>query len=89
MSGRTRSAKFTVSEWNASTTTRNGILYSPDASFARSMSCTDPVFMVEFQAMLAMKRTSVSIGYGSAFAAFAMTMCIAPCAAIGEDHEYA
>jgi hypothetical protein len=89
VSGSTRSAKATVSEWNASTTTRNGILYSPRSSFARNMSCTPCGFIDEFHAMLAMKRISVSIAYGSAATALAMTMCISPCAASGDSHEYA
>ena len=54
MSGSTRSAKFTVSEWKASDTTMNGILYSPAASFARNMSWTPAVFIDEFHAMFAM-----------------------------------
>jgi len=45
------------------------------------------VFIVEFHAMFAMNRISVSIGYGSRFAACVMTMCIIPCADSGVSHE--
>ena len=37
--------------------------------------------------MLAMYMNSVSIGYGSPFQAFVMTMCIRPWAAIGASQE--
>ena len=45
--------------------------------------------MEEFQARFVMKSISVSIGYGSALAALAMTMCIMPCADNGASHENA
>ena len=45
--------------------------------------------MVEFQAMLAMNSSKVSIGYGSRFAALVMTMCIRPCGDSGVSQEYA
>ena len=93
MSGSTRSAKRTVSESNASATTRKGILYSPALAplscLARNMSCTPDVFIEEFHAMLAIKRINVSMEYGSALTALVITMCIAPCAANGDSHEYA
>ena len=78
MSGSTRSAKSTVSEWNASTTTRKGSLYSPSSPRAVSISRTPAVFMLEFQAMLAMNSSSVSMGYGSPATALLITMCIMP-----------
>ena len=56
---------------------------------AHSMSRVPPVFIAEFHAMLAMNSSSVSIGYGSPATALAITMCIRPCAAIGDSHEYA
>ena len=36
-----------------------------------------------------MNKISVSMGYGSALTALVITMCIAPCAASGDSHEYA
>ena len=87
MSGSTRSAKATISDWNASHTTRNGSWYSPVASFALSISRTAMVFMVEFHAMFAMKISSVSRRYGSPLIALVMTLCISPCADSGCSHE--
>ena len=89
MSGSTRSAKATVSLWNASQTTRNGILNSPSSSLAFSISRTAMVFMVEFQAMLAMKIMSVSSRYGSPRVALVITVCIRPCADSGCSQENA
>ena len=89
MSGNTRSANATVSDANASQTTTNGILYAPSSFCAHSMSRVPPVFIAEFHAMFAMNSSSVSIGYGSPATALAITMCIMPCAAIGDSHEYA
>ena len=60
------------------------------ASFLRtSISRTSDVFIDEFHAMLAMNRSSVSMGYGSWFAALVITMCIRPCDESGVSHEYA
>ena len=93
MSGSTRSAKAVISDWNASQTTRNGILYSPASgpSACRSFNIrrTSTVFIVEFHAMLAMKISNVSIGYGSPRQALVMTLCIIPCTASGYSHENA
>ena len=89
MSGSTRSAKATVSLWKASQTTRKGIRNSPSSSFAFSISRTAMVFMVEFQAMLAMKIISVSSRYGSPRLAWVMTVCIRPCAESGCSQENA
>ena len=50
---------------------------------------TSAVFIVEFHAMLAMKISSVSIGYGSPRQALVMTLCIMPCTASGYSHENA
>ena len=61
MSGSTRSAKATVSLLKASHTTRKGIMYSPCSSLRLSISRTAIVFMLLFQAMLAMKISSVSM----------------------------
>jgi hypothetical protein len=61
VSGSTRSAKATVSDWKVSQTMMNGILYSPFSSLSTSISRTLSVFIDEFQAMLAMNRSSVSI----------------------------
>ena len=61
MSGSTRSAKATVSLWNASQTTMNGIMYSPASSLLLSISRTFDVFIVLFQAMLAMNIIKVSM----------------------------
>jgi len=47
------------------------------------------VFIAEFHAMLAMYIKRVSIEYGFAFQALAMTICIMPCAAIGASQEKA
>ena len=83
-----RSANAVVSDSNASQTTRNGILYSPSLVACRSASLrTADVFMVEFHAMLAMNRSSVSIGYGSPRQALVMTLCIRPCADSGCSQE--
>ncbi|MCY1364700.1 hypothetical protein D9M69_515160 [compost metagenome] len=61
-----RSAKAVISDWKASQTTRNGILYSPLCSpsvcLSFSILRTSAVFMVEFHAMFAMKISKVSIG---------------------------
>jgi len=54
VSGSTRSANAVVSDWNASQTTRNGILYSPSARLSFNMRRISDVCIVEFQAMLAM-----------------------------------
>ena len=62
---------------------------SPSSFCAHSMSRVPAVFIAEFHAMLAMNSSSVSIGYGSPATALAITMCIRPCAAIGDSHEYA
>ena len=43
--------------------------------------------MLEFQAMLAMNSSSVSIGYGSPRQALPITLCIRPCADNGYSHE--
>ena len=53
-----------ISDWNASHTTRNGILYSPSLALVVEHLADLDVFIVEFQAMLAMKIISVSIGTG-------------------------
>ena len=89
MSGRTRSAKATVSLWNASQTTRNGISCSPSAFLRFSISRTATVFMVEFHAMFDMKISSVSSRYGSPRVALVITVCIRPCADSGCSHENA
>ena len=62
VSGSTRSANAVVSDWNASQTTRNGILYSPSSRLSFSILRTAGVFIVEFHAMFAMKISSVSSG---------------------------
>ena len=62
VSGSTRSAKAVISDWKASHTTRKGMRNSPFSSRLLSCSRTSTVFMVEFQAMLAMKMSSVSMG---------------------------
>jgi len=62
-------------------------LYSPSARLSFSILRTSDVFIVEFQAMLAMKIISVSIGYGSPRHAFVMTLCISPWADSGCSHE--
>jgi hypothetical protein len=62
VSGSTRSANAVISDWNASHTAMNGILYSPPALRSFSMRRTSTVFMLEFHAMFAMKIISVSIG---------------------------
>ena len=54
-----------------------------------SISRTAIVFMVLFQAMLAMKISSVSMRYGSPLTALVMTLCISPCADSGCSHENA
>ena len=89
VSGSTRSAKAVVSDWNASQTTRNGILYSPSSRLSFSILRISDVFIVEFHAMFAMKSSSVSIGYGSPRHAFVMTLCMSPCTASGYSHENA
>ena len=93
VSGSTRSANAVISDWKASQTTRNGILYSPasfpSACLSFSMRRTSDVFIVEFHAMLAMKIISVSIGYGSPRHALVITLCIIPCTASGYSHENA
>ncbi len=67
-----------------------GMRYSPVAgSLSVSMRMVSAVFIAEFHAMFAMYMNSVSIGYGSPFAALAITMCIMPCAAIGASQENA
>ena len=67
-----------------------GMRYSPVAgSFSVNMRIVSAVFIAEFHAMFVIYINSVSIGYGSPFAALAMTMCIMPCAAIGASHENA
>ena len=88
MSGSTRSAKATISDWNASQTIRKGILYS-SPSFALSISRTVDVFIVEFHAMLAMKIINVSMRYGSPLTALVITLCIMPCADSGYSQENA
>jgi hypothetical protein len=60
VSGSRRSANAVISDWNASHTTRKGILYSPLSSRSFSIRRTSMVFMVEFHAMFAMKIISVS-----------------------------
>ena len=88
MSGRIRSAKAVISDWKASQTTMKGILYSPLAlSLSLSILRTSTVFMVEFQAMLAMKIISVSILYGSPRQALVMALCIRPCTDSGYSQE--
>jgi hypothetical protein len=62
VSGRIRSAKAVISLWKASHTTRKGILYCPSSRLSLSILRTSDVFIVEFQAMLAMKISKVSIG---------------------------
>ncbi len=89
MSGRIRSANAVVSEWKASATTRNGILYCPSSPLSLSILRTSLVFIVEFHAMLAMKMSKVSIGYGSPRQALVMTLCISPCTDSGYSHENA
>ena len=89
MSGSTRSANATVSDWKASATIRNGILYSPLSSLSLSILRTPEVFMLEFQAMLAINRNSVSILYGSPRQALVMAFCIMPCTDRGCSHEKA
>jgi hypothetical protein len=67
-----------------------GIRYSPlTGSLSASIRIVSAVFIAEFQAMLVIYMKSVSIGYGSPFHAFWMTMCIMPCAAIGASQEKA
>ncbi len=67
-----------------------GMRYSPVAgSLSVSMRIVSAVFIAEFHAMFDIYIKSVSIGYGSPFAALAMTMCIMPWAAIGASHENA
>ena len=56
---------------------------------AFSISRTAIVFMVEFQAMLAMKISSVSSRYGSPRVALVITVCIRPCADSGCSQENA
>ena len=56
---------------------------------AFSISRTAMVFMVEFQAMLAMKISSVSSRYGSPRVALVITVCIRPCADSGCSQENA
>ena len=89
MSGRIRSANAVISDWNASHTTMNGILYSPFSCLSSSILRTSTVFIDEFHAMFAMKIISVSMGYGSPRHAFVMTLCITPCTASGYSHENA
>jgi hypothetical protein len=67
-----------------------GMRYSPVAgSRAVSISIVPETFMAEFQAMLAMYRNSVSIGYGSPRYALVITRCISPWAASGASQENA
>src|SRR5215469_7230537 len=67
----------------------NGILYSPFSCLSASILRTSTVFIDEFHAMLAMKISRVSMGYGSPRHAFVMTLCIRPCTASGYSHEKA
>ena len=89
MSGNTRSANAVISDWKASQTIRNGILYSPFASRSLSILRTSTVFIDEFHAMLAMKIISVSMPYGSPRQALVITLCIMPCTASGYSQEKA
>ena len=61
VSGSTKSAKATVSLWKASQTTTKGIMNSPCSSLRLSISRIAMVFMVLFQAILAMNMSSVSM----------------------------
>ena len=81
------SAKAMVSDWKVSQTTMNGILYSPSSFLSTSISRTRPVFIDEFQAMLAMNSISVSIGYGSPRQALVIALCIRPCTDSGYSQE--
>ncbi len=60
-----------------------GMRYSPLASLSVSQCMVWPVFIAEFQLMLAMNRNSTSIGAGSCAQALRITVCSMPCTASG------
>ena len=60
-----------------------GMRYSPAASLSVSQCMVSRVFIAEFQLMLAMNISRVSILYGSPACALRMTVCIIPCADSG------
>ena len=64
-------------------------MYSPPSSLRLSISRTAMVFIELFQAMLAMKISSVSSRYGSPLTALVITLCIMPCADSGCSQENA
>ena len=64
-----------------------GIRYSPSASLSVSQRMVSPVFIAEFQLMLAMNSNSTSIVCGSPAQALRITVCIMPCTASGYAQE--
>ena len=57
--------------------------YAPASSLSVSQRIVCAVFIAEFQLMLAMNISRVSIRCGSPAHALRMTVCIIPCAASG------